>query len=178
MRLMKKVGRYWATALVALAAHGAARGEAFLDWFGTIGQNGLPFIATVNDSNSYLGQWCEGDVQKCFWLLVTKLPCKTGTSAPALVNSSAGVTVITATCAGVLQISGETYYRNALSTFDAVESVLKKNERISFALAIEDDSFRVFRFSAKGVPAALFWMAAEKTKQADKKQKTTSDVTL
>lgn len=65
-----------------------------------------------------------------------------------------------------------------LSPFDTLELVAKRGDRISFAVAIEGDTFRVFRFSTKGVPAALFWMDGAKARHVNRKQKSTSDVNL
>lgn len=151
----------------------------FDDWAMSYSTEGTPFILTRNDSGSLFGQWCDAEESSCYWILASQTPCKKGNEAPALVSAEGGVTAITTICSTPITVAGKLMYRVLLSPFDDMEKIIKGGARISFALAVENDNFRVIRYSLKGVSLANLAMNRAKLELAQKlNKKTTRDVTL
>jgi hypothetical protein len=132
-----------------------AHSQTFGDWFVEPENNAKPFLFTANDSGGIFGKWCDAKEGHCFWLLALKTSCATGASAPALLSFGGEVTSVQLTCFGELMIANERYYRYTVSNPDTVDRGVLGSSRVSFAMALEADNFRVMRFNTSGARAAL-----------------------
>jgi len=80
--------------------------------------------------------------------------CEQGASYPALVNSDKGAIHILLVCEGPAMGLPEAH-RFGIHEYAAIREIIRQATRIGFAITMEDDEFRVFRFSLKGATAAM-----------------------
>lgn len=117
------------------------------NWAVGVADSGGPFMAASNDSGSYFGKWCDPDEEACFWMLVTKTPCKSGVQAPVLLNLNGAVSSPSITCLGEYVLDKEVVYRNIIHDPDVLNTGVVGSASISFAVAVEGGQFRVVRFT-------------------------------
>lgn len=165
-----------ATSLGAMAQKKATFG----DWDFGIDDFGLPYMATVNDSDGMMGRWCDGETEKCFWLMAIRLRCDVGAEFPALLSSSAGATATRLVCGGPYAIGRLTYHRLIITDFELMNRLAAEgNGRIGIVIATDAGDFRVNRFSLRGAQTALSRMEhAESEYVRAKQQRSTRDRTL
>lgn len=149
------------------------------DWIFNKDADGVPFIATLNDSDGALGKWCDGERETCVWMMASQTRCENGIRLPALINSSSGSASVNMVCIGPRQIGRSILYRLVITEFDVMTRLIKESYgRIGIAVATEGDGFRVNRFSLSGGSSALSRMDAAEIEYLRVKQKTTRDQRL
>src|SRR5262245_19419358 len=136
---------YCALALLLLTSRPHAQEQNFGSWFvGTVRSSGLHYAATINDSGNLLGQYCSPTEDSCWWLLGMKTSCTEGERYPVLANSDAGASHMEVICNAKLDNG---MHRYVFTDFDKVDDVLSRGTRAGFAIPLENDQFRVVRFS-------------------------------
>lgn len=153
---MKKAVRSLLTVLIVTFTSSSSS-QTYGSWTVGTGSDGMPFVVTTNDSGAMLGKWCTATSATCFWMLVTTQPkCQEGAMPPMLVNAAGlGAKAINSTCVQPITISGQINYRLLLAPHDDVENIVSGATKIGFAMALEEDGFRVIRFSLNGSSLAL-----------------------
>jgi len=153
---------YCAVALLLLTSRLHAQ-TTFGSWFvGTSSSSGeTHYAATINDSGNLLGQYCFPADNSCYWLLGIKTSCDEGKRYPVLANSDAGATVL---CSAKLDNG---MHRYVFTDFDKVDTLLSQGTLAGFAVPLENDQFRVVRFSIRDSTRAVTRMKsnAEKAKK-------------
>lgn len=163
-----------------LLAHCAVTAQTYGDWVVSKDNTGLPYMATTNDSNGVFGKWCDGETEKCFWVMATSTRCEQNAEFPALITTPLGAVTTKLICGGPRLIGKSTYYRLLIADFDLMTRItLEGTGRIGIAIATEDGNFRVSRFSLSGGAAASARMdQAEAEFVRTKQQRTTRDRVL
>lgn len=145
-------------------------------WILDSGSDGTPFMAATNDSGSWIGKWCDGELEKCFWMLALQTPCTSGATIPALLSSPIGASSVTLRCLTPHLIGGKQMHRLVIEEYSLMTSVAKAEGTIGLATAIEDGSFRVNRFLLTGGASASALMeSAELAYITKKTRRTTKD---
>lgn len=134
-----------------------ARAEAFGDWFTDTSGRTTVYAVSKNDGGNVFGQFCLLGEGSCVWAIGLETPCEKGETYAVLVNSDAGAVHLAVQCDG--QLDGG-LYKYMFTVFDQVNRLVKQGTRLAFAIPIQNDEFRVVRFSLRGAPAALSVMRA------------------
>lgn len=143
------------------------------DWYMAPTDDADFFVAfTINDSGSTFGQRCEVASGNCFWIVISKSACETKAKYPALANATSGADGLEIICDGK---TSDGSFRYIFTDFSKLNTLVDSGERISFAVPMQGDEVRVMRFSLAGAKKAV---DAMRTKAMEKKQTSTSDVTL
>jgi hypothetical protein len=137
---------------VSLVGAPLVQAEVYGDWLAdTTGRTTL-YAASVNDDGNILGQFCTLAEGSCVWLIGLKASCQKGERHSVLANSQAGTLHLEVLCDGPLV--GD-LHRYAFTNFDLVDALLKQSGRVGFAIPLQDDQFRIIRFSLRGASTAL-----------------------
>lgn len=172
--------RFFLALCCALAASYAiaASDQLFGSWHVGKNSDSYPYMYTVNDSGNFLGHWCDDEVDKCFWMLGSKTKCDVGIQIPAIANSSTGVRHVTLHCAEPKVIAGQTVWRNIIDGGEGFETVITSGDKISIAIPLEGESFKVIRFSLAGSAAASNRWVSLLKEAVGKKDASTKDAVL
>lgn len=155
--------RYLAAVATALTAS-AVQAESFGAWYVGLTDENVPMMFVTNDSGNLFGKWCDAGEASCYWLLVTKTMCEKGSAAPLLINVNSGAMTTTNTCLGERAVGGDKMYRTVLHKPDEIDKIVRENESIAIALALEGGNFRVLRFDlSQGRSALNRWEQLTKT---------------
>jgi len=118
------------------------------------------YAATVNEAGRILGQYCYFDTGSCLYIVSMGITCTPGDEYPALVNSDAGSAQIRLLCS-------EKYHdENILfvNSFDDIDRIVRDANRVGFAVPMENDDFKVVRFSLRGAARTIDLMRATAAK--------------
>ena len=110
------------------------------------------YASTVNDSGAFLGEYCYYATKKCLWMLGNTTACEKDHIYPILANSDTGAAQLDINCNGV---ASNGIYGYSFTKWSDLEDVLKKSERIGFAVPLQQDQFLVYRFKLNGLAAAI-----------------------
>jgi len=102
---------------------------------------------TTNDSNSVLGIYC---MDRCMAYVDPNINCDVNGKYSIFVNAAAGAVVVDATCVHLRD--------RQIRVLDKLDLILEQSragERIGFAFALRDGSFKVVRFSMNGSSPAI-----------------------
>lgn len=147
--------------------------ESYGSWGVGVGDDrSFLYAATVNDSADLLGQYCTPSEVSCMWLLGLSTKCETGHEYPLLANSDTGALQLEIVCSGPLPNGN---YKYAFKNFDQIDELVKRAQRVGFAMPMQGDQFRVVRFMLNGATAAVTSMRTSAEKMAVKKSRTHSD---
>lgn len=111
------------------------------------------YAATINDSGSAFGQWCDTDEASCFYMVAMKTRCDSDDAYPALINTDSGALSVKLICKG--KHKERDLYRYVISDFSKVDTLVKSGKRVGIAIPIDSDEFRVIRFSLDGASVAV-----------------------
>lgn len=162
-----------------MLGHCALMAQTYDDWVVSKDSTGVPYMATTNDSNGAFGKWCDGETEKCFWLMAISTRCELNAEFPALITTPLGSVTTKLICGGPKLIGKTTYYRLFIDDFDLMTRItLEGNGRMGIAIATEDGNFRVSRFSLSGGAAASARMNQAEAEFLRTKQRTTRDRVL
>jgi len=117
------------------------------------------FAVTVNDSNAVLGEACFFADKSCQWRVVIDVSCKQGTRYSILANTDKGAAPLEFVCDGPR--NNGTGYAYIFNNWKVLEGLLKTANIVGFAMPMEADQFKVYRFSLIGMTASTAFM--EKT---------------
>lgn len=165
--------------LVAAAASSAIADRNIGNWTLGAADDGAPYMYVESDSGAYFGKWCDMSDATCFWLVANRTPCDMGMRADALLATDKGVEGITIQCAGPLPSGGlPGYYRYIIEAPDLLDAAIPGAIRISVVMALEGDSFKVFRFPAAGSAPAFDRWTKDAVRASEQRRPRTKDVTL
>jgi len=153
---------------------GQAKPRYSKDWVLDIDGDDFLYASTLNSSRHILGQYCYLDSGNCMYLVDIGITCDKGYKTPALVNSNAGAVQVKLVC-------GHTYKKNNvlyIYPFDQIDTIVKQANYLSIAVPMENDRFKVSRFSLSGSTYAieLMRMAAERAMEPRPSKKERQDV--
>jgi hypothetical protein len=117
------------------------------DWVVDLSSGTYSEAYTSNDSNSVLGIYC---VDKCMAYVDPNINCDVNSKYNLFVNSSMGAVAMDATCVHL-----KDRQIRVLDKLDLILEQSKSGDRIGFAFALKDGSFKVVRFSMNGSATAI-----------------------
>jgi hypothetical protein len=131
------------------------------------------FAATVNADGRSFGQYCYHENGMCYYLADLGVVCDENDEYPSLVNSSTGVISVTLICGHKFQGNNVFY----IKPFDDINQIAIEANQIGFAVAMDEGTFKVVRFSLSGSNHAIEMMksAAELVQQNKTKGKSSSN---
>lgn len=145
------------------------------DWVWDLSGNEYVYAATLNSDGRILGQYCYFSDSSCVYLVSLGITCESGSEYPSILNSNAGVTDVRLICGHKYQ--GENVF--FIKPFDDVDNLIKQASNVGFAVAMEEGTFKVVRFSLSGSTYAIEMMrlGAEmlNEKKSNSKQKVRSE---
>ena len=169
-------------ALAAVVCSANAADQQFGDWSAGLNDpRTVSYAATVNDSGSLLGDYCNFSVGKCFWTIVMEPACTGSATYPVLGNTSSGAVQMQLQCDGKTDNGS---YRYLIVDWKNLELLLKDSNLVSFAFPMQGGVFKVIRFSLTGRTDAVSLaenIAASQTAPNQNRSATkrnTSDTTL
>jgi hypothetical protein len=123
-----------------------AESFTFKDWAWNTERTDFYFAATMNDAGHLLGQYCYFKSGSCFYFTGIGINCEIGNEYPALLNSDTGAAQISLVCSYKYQ----NQHVLAISPFDAIDRLIRSATRMGIAIALQNDQFKVSRFSLAG----------------------------
>ncbi len=117
------------------------------DWMADLSSDTYSEAYTTNDSNSVLGIYCK---DKCMAYVDPNINCEVSSKYSIFVNSSLGAVAIDTTCVHL-----KDRQIRVLDKLDLILEQSKSGDRIGFAFALKDGSFKVVRFSMNGSAVAI-----------------------
>ena len=148
-RIYRKV---WLIATMLFLVSARINAQTHSDWLNGVQDNnqGL-FAVTQNDSGNVLGEYCFWESETCIWLIVVDIKCDKDHTYPALGNTDSGAAPLTLVCDTKLKSGGT---RMIFTEWERLESLFSKSEHLGIAYPLENDKFKVYRFSLKGLSDA------------------------
>jgi hypothetical protein len=122
------------------------------DWVWNIDDPEMQMAGTTNDDGHALMQFCYPESGNCLYAVGFDTQCTEGNSYPALVNADSGAAAIRFRYGGKLEDGTSLML---LEDFDQIDALIRKSNRIGFALPMEGDAFKAVRFSLRGSSDAL-----------------------
>jgi len=126
------------------------------DWAWDLSGNEYAYAVTVNAEGRVLGQYCYYSDSSCVYLVSLGILCKSGSEYPSILNSNAGVAEVRLIC-GHMYNDENVFF---IKPFDDVDALLKQADNVGFAVAMEQGTFKVVRFSLSGSTYAIEMMRA------------------
>jgi len=151
--IMKKPALHFLLLLAASTAFGAEPRQ-FGDWVVNLtSDKSRIYAATVNDSGSILGEYCDLSTHTCNWLLGMDSSCDDAGPIPALGDTASGAIALNLKCGG--KIGSGNIYQYFFANWKDVELLLKDSSLVGFAFPMADGKFKVSRFSLTGRTDAM-----------------------
>ena len=125
------------------------------------------YAATVNSDGRILGQYCYYSDKSCVYLVSLGIICETGAEYPSILNSNTGAADVRLICGDKYQ--GENVF--IIKPFDDVDNIVMAANTVGFAVALEEGTFKVVRFSLSGSTHAIKMMRLGAEILSDEKSK-------
>jgi len=109
------------------------------------------FAATVNSAGHIFGQYCYFKDESCLYLIGIGINCEPGSEYPALINADTGSAFVRLVCFHKY----ESQHVLAVNSFDDIDRIVKKATRFGIAVPMQNDDFKVARFSLRGATEAI-----------------------
>jgi len=121
------------------------------DWHFDFTDDGFAYAATTNADGRVLGQYCYYTSESCYYVTALGITCTEDREFPSIINSNNGVADITMVC------GPETNQGNLLfiKPFADIDRIVRKADRVGFAVAMDGGTFKVVRFSLSGSSNAI-----------------------
>ena len=130
------------------------------------------YAATANSDGRILGQYCYYADGSCVYLVSLGILCEAGAEYPSILNSNAGVLDVRLICGHIYQ--GENVF--FIKPFDDVDNIVMSADNIGFAVAMEEGTFKVVRFSLSGSTHAIKMMRLGAEIINEEKSKSQKDI--
>lgn len=153
-----------AVLLASVLCCAPALGAEFGKWVTESTTDNVLYAATTNDSGALLGEFCFPGNGTCVWLIGMETRCNSGDSYTVLANSDAGSAPLKVLCDGQLENGS---YRYVFGDFEEIDGMVKRATRIGFAVPLQTDEFRVFRFPLQGAKAAIAIMRSRAERKSN-----------
>lgn len=147
----------WVAVAAVMAGPAAlAQVQKFGDWEMGRTEQGELYAATMNESGSILGYWCgDASLSQCEWVLVTSTGCRVGATTSVLLNNSDGAAAASLRCSGrTSEAATQQQHRYEIEGDEAIQLLQQSTGRTGLAVPIQDDQFKVLRFSMNGSSGA------------------------
>ncbi len=125
------------------------------DWVALTTGDEFYSALTVNDSGNVFGQWCFFDSGNCMYLVSLTTACESGSNYSILANTDAGAQMLSLKCFGPYDTDSGKRHRYAFSDFDVIDGLVRKANKVGFAMALQDGYFNVVRFTLATSNAAI-----------------------
>ncbi len=144
------------------------------DWFWGVDDTEFFYAATLNSSEHIIGQYCYLESGNCMYMVGIGITCEEGYETPALINSNKGAVQIKLVCAHKYEDQNVLF----ITPFDDIDNIIRQASHIRIAVPMENDQFKVSRFSLSGSSYAIDLMraAAERAVKEKPPEKTKTDV--
>ena len=147
------------------------------DWtYGRSDDQSMFYAFTTNDSGAILGEWCSAETGNCAWMIGTTTGCEHDSSYPVLANADQGSAPVTISCSG--KIEGTELTRYLFTNFKDIENLVRKSQRIGFAMPMQEGQFKVVRFSLSGESNAVTSMEQLVSRHVKSSKPSTKDTVL
>ncbi|WP_193166258.1 hypothetical protein [Microbulbifer hainanensis] len=169
---MKTINYLLLTLGLTLASGLSLAADGYGSWkWAYFDDNSGTFALTASDSGKALTQVCYFNTGECIYSVNFPASCETGSSYSALVNSDTAAFTIDMVCHNSTSLGG--FYN--LADFDRIDQIVRKSNKVGFAMAMEGGAFSVVRFSLSGSSATLDemrknFLVASKAKDAISRQ--------
>ena len=124
------------------------------DWHWDLSYSDYAYAATANSDGRILGQYCYYADGSCVYLVSLGILCESGAEYPSILNSNTGAVDVRLICGDKYQ--GENVF--FIKPFDDVDNIVLTASTIGFAVAMEEGTFKVVRFSLLGSTHAIKMM--------------------
>ena len=138
------------------------------DWVWNIDDEEVFYAATLNSKEHGFGQYCDLNSEECYYLMATKVTCDN--ELPALLNSDKGALNVTLVCGDLIEGENILY----IKPFDDIDLLVRQGNYFRIAIPMENNQFKVIRFSLIGSTYAIDLMRAAAEKRIDILKKVTS----
>jgi hypothetical protein len=109
--------------------------------------------ASARSEMGTLGQYCNGDVGFCVWMLVLRdVQCTQGEEHPILLNTDQLAAPHVIRCVGSVAGRGATF---AFTDFDSIDEAVRGAQQLAIAVPEQGDKIVVTHFALDGATAAL-----------------------
>lgn len=147
--------RYFVTLFFAvglLLSH-PSQSETFTskDWIWSTDSKDFYHASTINSADHILGQFCYFDSGSCLYIVSMETSCTEDNEYPTLINSNIGAIQLTLTCGHKFKEYNVMY----INKFDEMDNLVKSATRLGIAIPMENDKFKVARFSLAGSTYAI-----------------------
>ena len=122
------------------------------DWVWNVDDPETYYAGTENAAGHVLMQFCDPADGTCFYAVGFDTTCDEGDSYPALVNADTGASSIKLMCGSSLDDGTNMML---VEGFDQIDGIVRKSQKIGFALPMQGDEFKAVRFSLKGSVTAM-----------------------
>ncbi len=136
---------------VAIAEIGVSQ-----DWIWSTEEESFYYAMTMNSKEHVLGQYCYLNSGVCMYMVGFNITCELGSTYPSMVNSDKGAVHVSLECSH--RVDGQNVL--ALREFSLIDAIVRKASHIGFVIPMENDKFKVARFSLMGSSDALDQMRA------------------
>jgi hypothetical protein len=136
---------------IAIAEIGVSK-----DWIWSTEEEGFYYAITMNSKEHILGQYCYLDSGVCIYMVGLNITCQLGSTYPSMVNSDKGAVHVSLECSH--RVDGQNVL--AVREFSLIDAIVRKASHIGFVIPMENDKFKVARFSLMGSSDALDQMRA------------------
>ncbi|MRI35503.1 hypothetical protein EOPP23_21320 [Endozoicomonas sp. OPT23] len=145
-------------------------------WNWDLSHKDYAYAATINDTNRILGQYCYYADSTCYYLVSLGITCETGDEYPSLINTDSTATTINLICGH--KYNNENVF--FIKPFDQIDKIVKKSNKVGFAVAMENGEFKVVRFSLNGSSKAIenMLLGAEAIKENKSVERKVSELYL
>ena len=134
------------------------------DWVVDVENQNAYSAVTVNDSGHGFGEFCDLNAGNCYWLIEMNSSCDEGTTSPVLGNSDGTAVNLELLCIGRLEGGSSAY---VFTDFDEVDKLVRHSDRVSFAVPLGSDEFRMVKYNLRGTVDALAVMLAAANKRLE-----------
>ena len=132
-----------------------AEAQISKEWFWDMtSSDEYAYAATVNSDGRVLGQYCYYSESSCVYLVSLGIICADDSEYPSILNSDAGVVEVKLVC-GHKNNDENVFF---IKPFDDVDNLVLSASTIGFAVALEEGTFKVVRFSLSGSTHAIKMM--------------------
>ncbi len=142
---------YIAFLSLTFAGHVFAETGASKDWAWNTDKQDFYFAITTNSADHVLGQYCYIAEGTCFYIVSLDIMCEHGSTYPAIVNSDRGADHVVLKC--VHEYNGKNIL--AIYGFYKIDELVRAASHLGIAIPVENDKFKIIRFSLIGSSDAI-----------------------
>lgn len=139
----------------ALVSIASAETVTHGDWYWSSDSlnDGFIYSASTNDDGHILGQYCYFESDNCFYILAFDTSCEKGSAGYiGIANSELDARNVEFECLGILE---GRLYGYIFKDFESIQEVVLQANKVGIAFPLQEDRFKVIRFSLIGSNEAI-----------------------